>query len=218
MRIDPLVQKRFSELLSKADSIKAARQSTDFRGKTIYRVSMADVAGWTASTESILLGVLGENSPHLQALRAARDGFHGYESEFDRLRSVLSATQEDYLGGYLFSFRALIKAEVLDDALVQAEALLQSNFKDPACILIGVALEVTIKELARQAGLVEAKLERLNADLCKTGKYNLSKQKQISAWADLRNKAAHGDWNEYTNADVSEMFSGVQRFIADYLQ
>lgn len=218
MRIDPVIQRRLSELLSKADSIKGARQSTPFNGKTIHRVSIADVAGWTASTESIMLGVLGESSPHLQALRTARDGFHGYESEFDRLHSVLSAAQEDYIGGYLFSFRALVKAEVLDDALVQAEALLLSNFKDPACILIGVALEVTIKELARQAGILEAKLERLNTDLCKAGKYNLSKQKQITAWADMRNKAAHGDWNEYTSADVNEMFSGVQRFIADYLQ
>jgi HEPN domain-containing protein len=218
MRIDPVVQRRLSELISKADSIKSARQTAHFREKAIHRVSIAEVAGWTASTESILLGVLGENSPHLQALRKARDGFTGYESEFDRLRSVLSAAQEDYAGGYLFSFRALVKAEVLDDALIQAEALLQSNFKDPACILIGVALEVTIKELARQAELSEAKLERLNADLCKAGKYNLSKQKQITAWADMRNKAAHGDWNEYTSEDVKEMFTGVQRFIADYLQ
>ena len=218
MRLDPVVQRRLDELVTKADGIKAARRSSDFRGKTIYRVTSADVAGWTASAESLLLAVLGEGSPHLQALRTARDAFHGYESEFDRLRAILAAAREDYVGGYLFTFRALVKAEVLDDALVQAESLLHSNFKDPACILVGVALEVTIKELARQAELPEGKLERMNSDLCKSGKYNLAKQKQITAWADLRNKAAHGDWSEYSLEDVQEMFSGVQRFIADYLQ
>lgn len=218
MRLDPIVQRRLDELVSKADAIKGARTATDFRGKRIYRVSSAEVAGWMASAESILLGVMGNESPHLNALRAARDNFHGYESDFDRLYSILKAAREDYVGGYLFTFRALVKAEVLDDALIQAEALLHSKFKDPACILIGVALEVTIKELTRQAGLSEGKLERMNADLCKAGKYNLAKQKQITAWADLRNKAAHGDWTEYSQEDIGDMFSGVQRFIADYLQ
>lgn len=217
MRLDPVVQRRLDELIAKADGIKAARQGSAFQSRTIFRVSHADVAGWTASAESLLLSVLGEGSPHLQALRVARDAFSGYESDFDRLRAILAAAREDYVGGYLFTMRALVKAEVLDDALVQAEALLHSNFKDPACILIGVALEVTIKELIRQAALPEGKLEKMNADLCKAAKYNLAKQKQITAWADLRNKAAHGDWSDYSLDDIKEMFSGVQRFIADYL-
>ena len=218
MRLDPIVQKRLDELLVKADAIKAARTGHRFRAATIYHVSPADVAGWSVSAESLLFSVLGESSVHLRAVRDARDKFHIYESQFDTLRSLIAAAREDYLGGYLFQARALVKAEVLDDALVQAESLLQSDFKDPACILIGVALEVTIKELARQGGIAEGKLDRMNVDLCKAGKYNLTKQKQITAWADLRNKAAHGEWNEYNKADVMEMFSGVQRFIGDYLQ
>ena len=218
MRLDPIVQKRLGELLTKADSIKTARTSMQFNRNTIYRVSDADVIGWAVSAESLLFGTLGEGSTHLRALRDARDKFHGYESEFDALRSVVAAAQEDYSGGYLFRARALVKAEVLDDALVQAESLLQADFKDPACILIGVALEVTIKELVRQAGIAEGKLDRMNVDLCKADKYNLTKQKQITAWADLRNKAAHGEWNEYSKPDVREMFDGVQRFIADYLK
>jgi len=218
MRIEPLVERRLDELLAKADAIKSARQAISFRQSTVYQVTSSDVLGWTASAESLLLGVLGEISPHLRALRVARGSFHGYESEFDSLRAVLAAAREDYLGGYLFTFRALIKAEVLGDALVQAEALLSSNFKDPACVLVGVALEVAVKELVRQAALPDGKLDRMNADLCKAGRYNLVKQKQITAWAELRNKAAHGQWTEYSTDDVRDMFLGVQRFVADYLQ
>jgi len=218
MRIDPLVERRLDELLAKADGIKSARRASSFRQSTVYKVSSSDVFGWTASAESLLLGVLGEVSPHLRALRVARESFNGYESEFDSLRAVLASAREDYLGGYLFTFTALIKAEVLGDALFQADALLSSNFKDPACVLVGVALEVAVKELARQAALPEAKLDRMNADLCKAGRYNLVKQKQITAWAELRNKAAHGQWTEYTADDVRDMFLGVQRFVADYLQ
>ena len=217
MPIDPLVERRLNELLAKADAIKAARRATSFRDRTSYLVRVSDVVGWAASAESLLLGVLGEISPHLRALRAARESFHGSESDFDSLRAVLASAREDYLGGYLFTFRALIKAEVLGDALVQAEALLSSNFKDPACVLVGVALEVAVKELARQATIPDGKLDRINADLCKAGRYNLVKQKQITAWAELRNKAAHGHWTEYSADDVRDMFVGVQRFVAVYL-
>ena len=57
----------------------------------------------------------------------------------------------------------------------------------------------------------------MNTELCKAGKYNMAKQKQITAWADLRNKAAHGEWSEYNQEDVSDFINGVERFVADVL-
>lgn len=42
-------------------------------------------------------------------------------------------------------------------------------------------------------------------------------QKQVTTWAHWRNKAAHGEYGEYKEADVKSMIDGVQRFIADYL-
>ena len=57
----------------------------------------------------------------------------------------------------------------------------------------------------------------MNADLRKAGIYNVGMQKQITAWADRRNSAAHGDWHEYTDDDVKAMIEGVNRFIAERL-
>jgi len=57
----------------------------------------------------------------------------------------------------------------------------------------------------------------MNADLCKAGVYNLGMQKQITGWEERRNKAAHGDWSAYNEADVEDMIKGVTRLIADYL-
>lgn len=113
--------------------------------------------------------------------------------------------------------KSLVKAEVLDDTTEQAQELLNSGYKDPACVVAGISLEVAIKEIATRHGLALAKLDKMNADLCKAGVYNVAKQKQITAWADLRNKAAHGDWKEYNAADVQDMLSGVKRFMADYM-
>lgn len=217
MRIEPIIAQRFDELLAKADAIKSARTAERFPHAVVYYVSKADAVGWATSSSNLLQRVTGPGSSHCNAFNKAVNGFIDRESEFDTLRAVIAAAKEDYIGGYLFTTRALVKAEVLDDALMQARVLLDADFKDPACILIGVALEVTLKELVEQASLTVAKLDKMNTDLCKAGKYNMSKQKLITAWAELRNKAAHGEWSAYTKADIDEMYSGVERFVADYL-
>ncbi len=55
----------------------------------------------------------------------------------------------------------------------------------------------------------------MNADLTKTGVYNLLKLKQITALADLRNKAAHG-LGGFTKHDVESMIKDVRRFMTEY--
>ena len=55
----------------------------------------------------------------------------------------------------------------------------------------------------------------MNSDLVKAGVYNLLKQKQITALADLRNKAAHG-LGGFAKADVESMNKDVRRFMEDF--
>lgn len=61
---------------------------------------------------------------------------------------------------------------------------------------------------------VPRKADTLNADLAKAGKYTKLDQKQITAWLDLRNKAAHGKYSEYTNEQVVLMLAGVRDFVS----
>jgi polyhydroxyalkanoate synthesis regulator phasin len=75
--------------------------------------------------------------------------------------------------------------------------------------------------LCKNAGVVideKTKANKMNDDLAKAGKYNVSKQKQITAWLGLRNDAAHGHWDRYTEKEVEAMINGVNNFIADYLR
>jgi hypothetical protein len=39
-------------------------------------------------------------------------------------------------------------------------------------------------------------------------------QKNVTAWLDLRNKAAHGCYSEYQNENVRLMIAGVLDFMA----
>ncbi len=54
-------------------------------------------------------------------------------------------------------------------------------------------------------------------DLKKAGLYNELKAKRLRAWADIRNAAAHGEFDEFDRKDTEEMLKGVQNFLADYM-
>ena len=119
--------------------------------------------------------------------------------------------------GIFLQFVVSVKAEDSSDILDQATELLQSSYKDPACVLAGVALEITLKELSSRNNIPFGKLDSMNIELCKKDVYNMGMQKKITAWAHWRNKAAHGEWDEYKDTDVSDMIRGITRFVADHL-
>jgi hypothetical protein len=219
MRLNSLIRQRLFELAVKSNDISKAKHSEYLQrtGKTIWHVPRSEVVGWGTSVISLFRQIFGSDGVHTQHFQAAYANFSGYYSSYETLLALFNAAREDYEGGYIFSIQGLVKAEVLSDALEQAEELLRNGYKDPACVLVGVSLESAIKHLASKNSVLIAKLDKMNADLAKLNVYNVAKQKQITAWADLRNKAAHGDWSAYTLTDVQAMQSGVAQFIADFL-
>lgn len=217
--MNKLVVKRFAELADKASTILGAKKF-DFQsdeGITYYTVNRPEVRAWGTSVLNLLHRVVGEDFVHFKQFQEQFASFRDGAEEFSECKAVFQSAQEDYEGGYLFNMRSLIQAEVFDDALDQASELLRAGYKDPACVVIGVTLETTLKQLCSQNGISHAKLDKMNADLCKAGVYNMGMQKQITAWADRRNKAAHGDWDAYSAADVEDMLRGVTRLIAEQL-
>lgn len=93
-----------------------------------------------------------------------------------------------------------------------AEHLLSEQYKDPAAVMVGGVLEEHLRQLAAKAGVavtdmkdgkeVPRKAESLNADLAKAGVYGKLDQKAVTGWLDLRNKAAHGKYSEYTRRRI----------------
>ena len=56
----------------------------------------------------------------------------------------------------------------------------------------------------------------MNAELAKKEVFNKTFQKQITAWLDLRNNAAHGKYDQYGEMEVKLMISGILNFIQLY--
>jgi len=220
MRLDPMVTRRFGELAQKAEAVRATRE-VDFvsrdDGVEHYKVSSPAYREWITNVLNLVQRTFGESSIHFRDLAERYKHFADWQSNFEEALSVFKAAKEDYEGGYLFNVRTLAKAEVLSDALTQARDLLHAGYKDPACILARVSLEASLKDLCDRNGVPHGKLDKMNADLCKLGVYNMAKQKQITAWAEIGNKGAHGQWGEYTEQDATAMVSGVEALVADLL-
>ena len=217
MHLDPIVVRRFSELRKKGEAVLAAQsvEFVDTHGKSVYKVPSDAFKEWATNVLNLLQRTFGETAVHYKHFLAHYDSFGGWLSDFNDSFSIYKAAQEDFELGYLFNIRTLAKAEVLSDALSQARELLALGYKDPACILARVALESSLKDLVGRFGLSEGKLETMNVELKKAGAYNLAKQKQITAWAEIGNKAAHGEWSAYTLQDASAMVIGVEALVAD---
>lgn len=120
--------------------------------------------------------------------------------------------------------KGLVTAEVFADFLEMAERLLDQTYKDPAAVMVGSVLEEHLRHLCGVASIpvedlslgkvVARKADSLNADLAKAARYSKLDQKMVTAWLDLRNKAAHGKYSEYTKEQVVLMLAGVRDFIS----
>jgi hypothetical protein len=196
-----------------------ANTSQSNRGDTAYRASEVDAV----EMQTRLLAALRRVAPvgSAYAEQAARINDHGGHAGYVvlGLAGVLSAVRADYESGYMQRVEALINADVFGDFLEMADELLSKDYKDPAAVIVGSVLEEHLRKLAGNAGLeVEAdgrprKADTLNADLRKADVYNNLEQKSVTAWLDLRNKAAHGQYDEYDKAQVEALLRDVRAFM-----
>jgi hypothetical protein len=135
------------------------------------------------------------------------------------LAGVLQALRADFDAGYLRSIEELIHANVFADFLEMADELQTKDFKDPAAVLAGSVLEEHLRKLAVASGVTievngkPKKADTINAELAKAEVYNKLEQKSVTAWLDLRNKAAHGMYGEYNADQVAAVIRDVRGFM-----
>lgn len=216
-----IYKQRFSEIHQQMELILSSKKATysEFLEKNQIEIEPNALLEWKVKARSLLTKACGQDSEHVKEFLKNEDvGLYGTNlGTLERLKAIFLAAKEDYEGGYLKSTRSLVQAEVFDSELEQARALLQAGYKSPAAIVAGVVLETSLKELSDRAGIAHGKLDKMNADLAKAGIYNVLLQKRITALAGVRNSAAHGKPEEFSEKDVEDMIRDVERFIAENL-
>ncbi len=216
-----IYKKRFSELYEQMEQLLASKTSTysSFLEKSELNIEKNALLEWSVKAQNLLNKSCGDNSEHYNAFtKNNTTGMYStYLETLERLRAIFLAAKEDYEGGYIKNVRSLIQAEVFDSELEQAIELLRAGYKSPAAVVAGTVLETALRELCNQTGLPHGKLDKMNADLTKAGIYNKLYQKRFTALADIRNSAAHGKPEEFTERDVEDMIRDIERFLAEYL-
>jgi hypothetical protein len=233
---------RFVELLTEADEI---RQTITIQtcpwycvlerilGLTDYEVFDKDrcLAWMTKCTTLLNQAIPRANPNHSQLARAFKDAKNANPRTFRNLAARLKGIKDDFDGGFLDDLAESIEASIAGDYMGQAEQLLtegQTGQHDhvPAAVLAGAVLERALRSMCNQqtppipVEFSAGKPKMLNTlidDLKKASAYNETRAKQLRAWADVRNHAAHGEFDEFDRKQVQNMLSGVRDFLADFL-
>jgi len=164
------------------------------------------------------------NSVYARDAREIMDADDGYDCQVEPIAGVVKALRAGVEAGYLQGITELVHGELFADFLDMANHLLDEEYKDPAAVIAGAALETHLRQLCGKqeiqievnttTGIRAKKANQMNADLAKASVYGKLDQKNVTAWLDLRNKAAHGKFNEYTKEQVEVMLLGIKEFIA----
>jgi len=215
-----IFEKRFSELESQVISIEATKQRrhSEYSGNYDH-VDDNLILNWQVKVKNLLSNLCGEGSQHFTAFIEAgkASSFTSNFTILQQMKAVFMDAKEDFEGGYLNSVRNLVQAEVFDNELDQAKELLSSGYATAAAVIAGTVLETSLRNLCSDNGIPFGKLDKMNADLKKQGRYNSLIQKRITALAGIRNSAAHGKTDEFNKDDVNSMINEIERFVGSTL-
>jgi len=217
MKINDL-KKRVNELISLADKI-LSNQWEDSYG---YYVNAEEYIELRSACLSFIKNTFGDGHPFYKEFNSQINSATPHDIQ--QARGILKAVKQEIDGGWIFSVKGIVSAEIFSDFMEMAEHLLSEGYKDATAVMIGSVLEEHLRQLCKKnsidvevskgAKFVPKKADTLNNELGSAGIYNILDQKTITSWLDLRNKAAHGKYAEYSKDQVDLMYQGVNNFIS----
>ncbi len=143
--------------------------------------------------------------------------------KLEALVGILQVMRDALEIGLLTSFSAVVHARIFDNFLDMAEYLLSEGYKDAAAVLVGGTIEIHLRQLCKKNNIDTMfkdksgtthpkKASQLNQDLAGLA-YSKGDQKNVTAWLDLRNHAAHANYDQYDDKQVDLTIVGVRYFI-----
>ncbi|MDD5087593.1 MAG: hypothetical protein PHI18_02180 [bacterium] len=138
----------------------------------------------------------------------------------DVLLGILKAAKRDFANGLLIHPRIVATADSMADILDQAEHLLLNDYHVAACVLVGGAMESTLRTMwevqYKGEQVPKPSMNEFNQRLHKASAYDAVTFRQISAYGQLRNNAAHGKYDEVDKPRVEDFLRFTREFIMRY--
>lgn len=211
--------KRAEELIEKGQHLLGTRKTYQFTvGEYVNHGGFSD---FRTSCLFFIRRTFGEDAPHFKEFDSKVTAAD--PDDVERGIGILTASKEELEDGWLTTTKGLLSAEIFSDFLDMAEYLLSEGYKDAAAVITGSVLEGHLRKLAENYEIditydksgqeVPKKADQLNAELAKADVYSKLDQKIITANLDLRNKAAHGQYSEYSKSQVELMHQSVLDFM-----
>jgi hypothetical protein len=184
--------------------------------------------GWNLNYLSLLDQIIPPRSVHRKLLDekgiVPREAHERLNTRISQLKHL----KDDFQKGFLGDLGLEIEAAIVADYMGQAEQLLaegQSGKYDhvPAAVLAGAVLEKSLRTLCDKQSPPISTVNDKGKPLTLNSLINVLKQnnlfneltaKQLRAWADIRNSAAHGQFDEFNRSDVDQMIRGINNFLA----
>lgn len=216
MKIDSFLQ-RVDELIQNGKNVLHTRKRNEWG----EYVDSGQFLGFKSACLSFIFNLFGKEHPYYENFET-----NVMYPEPDRIEQgigILSAIKNELSGGWLRTAKGLISSEIFSDFLEMSSHLLEEGYKDPAAVMVGSVLEEHLRNLCEKNNiethlekgekLVPKKASALNADLAKHQVITKLDEKAITAWLELRNKAAHGRYEEYTKEQVELLIQSITDFM-----
>jgi hypothetical protein len=211
--------KRIDELILLADNVLTTTTNTSFR-----TVNSEGYYNFRTASLSFLKKIFNERDPYYENFNSEVNLRPASPNDVEIGRGILKAAKDEINKGWFVTVKGIISAEIFSDFLEMADYLLSEGYKDAAAVMFGSVLEEHLRQLCNKHGIpIEIikngkkepkKAATLNDELAGKSVYNKLDQKQVTAWLDLRNKAAHGKYNGYEKEQVELMHQGVMDFMS----
>jgi uncharacterized protein YutE (UPF0331/DUF86 family) len=178
---------------------------------------------WIASASNLIRVVIKGQSHYIDEYKRLMENENmrnGIPAQVvTKLLGLLTSAQLEWSSGLLREIDYIIAAETFDDFLDHAVVYHKANKKIEAAVLGSAVFEDTVKKLAVKNGIEtkEKTLDPLIDELASEGILTPVKAKRLKAYAGVRNKALHAEWDSFDIKDVGEMISGVRELIEQYL-
>ena len=210
-----------SQLIKIIKEYNSLKKITQHSGLSDKRENVSTLI---TKTKAAVQRIVGINSEYYKEIIRIQEMKIFDSKKLKPLVGIVIALKDDLENDFLKSAGEIIHSEVFNDFLEMAEHLLNNGYKDASAVISGSTLDAHLRKLCiknsiptkitnSKQKLIPKKASVLNSELCKSSIYTMGMEKQITAWLDIRNNAAHGHYSNYTQNEVDLMIKGINNFI-----
>lgn len=178
---------------------------------------------------AVIKRISGINSEYFRKVKDLDTGVfkNAFQTKIKLIMGILDGLYQDLNKDYLNSLVESIHDDIFSDYIEMAQYLLDENCKDAAAVIAGSTLEEHLRKLCEKNKISSTyidskgkekfkKADLMNSELTKDDIYTKGEQKQVTAWLDIRNNAAHGHYDNYDVNQVKNMIIGLIEFFVKH--